>query len=304
MISHLLLAASVVGQSALQPRPDYSGVWELVDRRELGPDVERTLEIRQWTAPVFLHLTVIRRDGRGVRSENHTIGVMSGIVGGIPSGGSTPAPYSSTRFSVLWDGRDLVHTHARFSGADDKAVPSVERKERWALDDCGRLVVTITVRVSGGEAQTSSRTYRRVRDADMPDAGKTRYFKEDHLTGADYLALIPDGNYQLVNREHTGVWFVESGAWRRSGTRVELTPRQRDKSPYSGVEVVHRGRPFLAWETEEAPGIVVSADETKRQLDGNPRVLPPYVFFEISKTIHDRETRETYPFRTGRQNHP
>jgi hypothetical protein len=289
----LLLVLFLSGQVALQPRPDYSGVWELTDRRGLTPDVDRALEIRQWTAPVFLNLTVLRRTASGVRSEDYMIGVAGGVVSGIASG-APRAPVTETRFSVHWDGRDLLIENTK---------DSLERQERWSLDSRGRLVVTVTVRAEGAPPTTSTRTYRRVR-ANAPDGGTTRYFKEDHLTGADYLAFIPDGNYQRVNREHTGVWFVEAGASHRSRTRVELTPRQRDRKPYSGVEVVHRGRTFLAWETEEAPGIVVSADETKRQLDENPRVLPPYVFFEISKAVHDRETRETYPFRTGRLNHP
>jgi hypothetical protein len=43
-------------------------------------------------------------------------------------------------------------------------------------------------------------------------AGNTsRYFKEDHLNGADYIALAPDGSYTLSRREHMGVSVEESG---------------------------------------------------------------------------------------------
>jgi hypothetical protein len=43
-----------------------------------------------------------------------------------------------------------------------------------------------------------------------------RFFKEDHLTGADYIGLSVDQTYVLTGREHIGIWVHESGRWERS----------------------------------------------------------------------------------------
>jgi len=298
-----VLLASISGQVALQPKPDFSGRWVLVDGGKFDPDVARELEIRQSTAPVFRVLTVERRSKSGVRSERYEIGVMGGTVPGLGERDSRPPVGPEmrwTRESVLWDGDTLAIKNGRYSGPTVESGPYAEHEERWSLNARGLLLMIITDQRSGTDLRTTRRTYRRLRGISVSEAEKTRYFKEDHLTGAAYLALIPDGSYQIVNREHMGVWFTESGIWNRSGTRIELKPRQPGKSPYSGTEVFHRGRTFLALENAAAPGMTVNVDDTKRQLDRRPRTVPSYVFFEISKAVHDRETRERYPFRTRR----
>jgi hypothetical protein len=56
-------------------------------------------------------------------------------------------------------------------------------------------------------------------------------------------------------------------------------------------------RTFLAFSEEAAPGLAIPTEETKRQIDANPKALPSYVFFEIDRSRYERETKETYPFR-------
>jgi hypothetical protein len=128
-----------------------------------------------------------------------------------------------------------------------------------------------------------------------------RYFKEDHLTGATYLRLAADGTYTVTGREHMGVWIFESGLWEQSGDTITFVPEDRRKERYDGTEVTHNRHKFLAFKTDAAVGSVVPAEETKRRLDSDPSVLPPYVFFEIGKAAYERETKETYPFRTRRR---
>jgi hypothetical protein len=130
-------------------------------------------------------------------------------------------------------------------------------------------------------------------------AGSTsRYFKEDHLTGADYITLAPDGSYTLTGREHMGVSVEESGGWSKSGTHITFTPKKPGKSPYTAEEVTYKSRTFLSLEGDSGPSIAVPVKEIERDLDKKPKALPPYVFFEISPTVYQQETKQPYPFRT------
>jgi hypothetical protein len=126
----------------------------------------------------------------------------------------------------------------------------------------------------------------------------SRYFKEDHLTGADYVVLAPDGSYTLTGREHMGVSVEESGGWRKSGTRITFTPKKPGKSPYAAEEVTYKSRTFLSLEGDSGPSIAVPVKEIERDLDKKPKSLPLYVFFEISATVYQQETEQPYPFRT------
>jgi hypothetical protein len=125
-----------------------------------------------------------------------------------------------------------------------------------------------------------------------------RYFKEDHLTGADYVWLAADHTYCLTGREHMGIWILESGRWERSGDGIKFVPKDEKKQSHTGAEVNHKGRTFLAFSDDSAPGIVIPIEEIKRGIDANPKSLPSYVFFEIDKSSYARETGEAYPFRT------
>jgi len=125
-----------------------------------------------------------------------------------------------------------------------------------------------------------------------------RYFKEDHLTGAAYIALASDGGYTITTREHMGVWVIESGRWSKSETGITFTPKRPHGPPYRCAEIVYRGRTFLSQEGKAGPSIPIPIEETKRALDQNPKALPRYVFFQITSTVYKQETKQPYPFRT------
>src|SRR3984957_15168089 len=129
-------------------------------------------------------------------------------------------------------------------------------------------------------------------------ANRTRYFKQDGLTGADYLVLATDGTYSLTGREHMGSWVIEVGRWNQSGAHITLTPTKPVKAPYAGTEVSYRGQTFMAWTADDAAGIVVPVNDTKRELDNRPSVRPPCVFFQTTAKIYRRETKQNYPFKT------
>jgi hypothetical protein len=129
-------------------------------------------------------------------------------------------------------------------------------------------------------------------------AGTPRYFKEDGGTGAMYIALAPDGSFAVTAREHMFVRVEESGRWRKIGSRIEFSPKKSGASSYTAEEVSYKGRIFLALDGDAGPSIAVPIAEIKQSLDKNPKELPMYVFFEISSTVYEQETKQTYPFHT------
>ena len=132
---------------------------------------------------------------------------------------------------------------------------------------------------------------------EVPQSSPVReFFKEDHYTGADYLALDSSGAYELVGREHMGVWILEKGRWTRDGETLTFTRDDKNKAPYRGVWLTHKNYVFLVWDTDEAAGIVVPPEQVRRDLDKGDG-LPPYVFFRTTEAVFQRETGSTYPFR-------
>ena len=61
-----------------------------------------------------------------------------------------------------------------------------------------------------------------------------RYFKEDHLTGADYIWLGADHTYRVTGREHMGIWVFESGRWEHSDGANEVRADGRNKEVLHG----------------------------------------------------------------------
>jgi hypothetical protein len=127
------------------------------------------------------------------------------------------------------------------------------------------------------------------------------FYKEDHYTGADYLALQASGEYELIGREHMGVWVLERGTWVAEGDTLNFSPLEpKGKKPYVGTRTDHGQYRFLLWSNEDAAGMVVPADEVKRHLDKG-KSMPPYVFFRISEDVFRNETGRTYPFKFRRK---
>ena len=126
---------------------------------------------------------------------------------------------------------------------------------------------------------------------------RTRYFKEDHLTGADYLMLSAKGTYRVIYREHMGVWQGESGHWEKTGSQITFIPDKDEKKKYAAEEVNYHKRTFLSFSEEGGPTIPIPIDETKKNLDDEPKYLPPYVFFETTRALFLSETGQSYPFK-------
>ena len=126
---------------------------------------------------------------------------------------------------------------------------------------------------------------------------RERYFREDHLTGADYLHLAEDGSYKITGREHMGVWVIESGHWEQVGNTITFVPKKPGHPSYAGIEASHKAHTFLTFTAEAAPSIPISEEEVRRRLDSRSGAPPEYVFFEVNKKVYERETKITYPFR-------
>jgi hypothetical protein len=132
--------------------------------------------------------------------------------------------------------------------------------------------------------------------ASLSSPNTARYFKMDGGTDASYIALAPDGSYSVATREHMSVGVEESGRWNKNGSRIAFIPKKPCASPYSAEEVSYKGHTFLALGGDAGPSIAVPIAEIKKSLDQNPNELPLYVFFEISGSVYERETKQTYPF--------
>ena len=124
----------------------------------------------------------------------------------------------------------------------------------------------------------------------------TKYFKEDHFTGAMYIALASDGAYTVTAREHMGVWVEEFGRWSKSGTRITFSPKKSGASSYTAEEVTYKSRTFLSLKGDSGPSIAVPVEEVERDLDKDTTTLPPYVFFAVSTAVYQRDIKLAYPF--------
>jgi hypothetical protein len=124
-----------------------------------------------------------------------------------------------------------------------------------------------------------------------------RYFKSDHLTGASYLRLTADGSYEVVLREHMGVFLFDSGRWVDEDGTWRFTPESADKNAFTGRPVSVGKRSFLVWRGDDAPGIEIPEAEVRSDLEKGGGQIPPYVFFEIGRGMFDCEIARTYPFK-------
>lgn len=140
--------------------------------------------------------------------------------------------------------------------------------------------------------------YRATLDRLVESLETTRYFKEDHLTGAMYIALVSDGSYKVTAREHVGVWVEESGRWSRADRRITFSPKKSGASTYAAAEVTYKSLTFLSMQGDSGPSIAVPIEEIEHDLDKEVNTLPLYVFFEVDSTVYERDTKLPYPFRT------
>jgi hypothetical protein len=133
----------------------------------------------------------------------------------------------------------------------------------------------------------------------LVNTDQTRFYKAECGTAADYLELAKDGTYQVIDREHMGISVTEEGHWQQDGSVITFRPStvmrggkivSTEGRSYEGTEVEYKGRTFIVFNAEGAAEIVITLDETKKQLDSDPQSVPLYVFFKTTAKVYARET--------------
>jgi hypothetical protein len=165
----LIMAVFVAAALAAQDEPDFSGRWVLVSPSQPGPDTSRALSVRQTLVrtnvrgepmtPYFKDIVIDREYESGTRSETHAIGVIGGVVAGIPKDGSPRSP--TGRYAVKWEQHALVFERTSYTADTPGTGRWTERREAWSLQPDGRLSVTITTRGSAETSTTVTLLYRR-----------------------------------------------------------------------------------------------------------------------------------------------
>ena len=154
------LAETLVAQRGT----DFSGRWVLDETQvRPAPDIPQRLVVEQPLTttnvrgepmpPAYLTLRVTRHLGDVVQEDEYRIGVIGGIVGGLPG-----PSQGGSRFEVRWVGDSLWIYKESYgpSGANIR-----RRGEIWRIDERGRLVIEIETRDKDEPAATRTLTYRR-----------------------------------------------------------------------------------------------------------------------------------------------
>jgi hypothetical protein len=162
----LWTAAAAVAQD----QPDFSGRWVLDSATQPTIAIPRALVIRQsvvrtnvYGAPIgpfFRDVAVEREYDSGTRSDSYRIGVVGGMVPGVAADG-TPRGTRRTYHSVTWKDQALVFESGSHTGPGPGTGEWAERRETWALDSDGRLVVAVATRGSHEASTTTTAAYRR-----------------------------------------------------------------------------------------------------------------------------------------------
>jgi hypothetical protein len=168
-----ILSMFVAATVAAQDKPDFSGRWILESPADAGPDVARSLTVRQLVVrtnvygapmtPFFKELSVERQFGNDVRTETYQIGIEGGVVGVVSPNRATGPDVNvpQTRFSVRWEENRLVIDIGSYSGPTRESGPYTEHTEVWQLDATGMLILSMTDRGSGIASTTKTLTYRK-----------------------------------------------------------------------------------------------------------------------------------------------
>jgi hypothetical protein len=168
-IRSLILVVFAATALAAQDGTDFSGRWVLVSASRPGPGVPRALSVRQELVrtnvrgepmkPFFKSIAIDREFESGTRSETQPIGIIGGVVSGIPKDAGPRAP--SGHHAVKWDLTDLVFESGSYTGATPGTGEWSERREVWSLQPDGRLSVSITTSGSAEKSTTVTLVYRR-----------------------------------------------------------------------------------------------------------------------------------------------
>ena len=157
----LFVAVSSISLHA-QQGVDFSGSWVLEDGTTVSADIPARLTVQQPIitttarnapmAPAFRTITITRHFANYARDETHDIGVIGGVVGGLPG----QAVRTSSEWSVRWRGDTLWMEKWNLTAG----VVTSSRLEIWRLDERGRLIVDLAIR-DGDKVERRIVAYRR-----------------------------------------------------------------------------------------------------------------------------------------------
>jgi hypothetical protein len=87
------------------------------------------------------------------------------------------------------------------------------------------------------------------------------------------------------------------GVLQQTGAVITFSPTDPKKTSYQATENKHQGKVFLAiTSVDAAAGIVITGEDTKKNLNADPKHLPDHVLFKINANTYTAETRKKYPF--------
>jgi hypothetical protein len=147
VVSWLFVAVWSIGLHG-QQGTDFSGNWVLEDGTAASADIPARLTVQQpitttnaLGAPIPPGRRTITITGHFANSAEETtypIGVLGGVVGGLPR----TVPTTSSEWSVGWKGDSLWMEKWSLSSG----VITSSRIEVWRLDERGRLIVDLEIR--------------------------------------------------------------------------------------------------------------------------------------------------------------
>src|SRR5262245_568974 len=153
-----LFVPAALAQSA----SDFSGDWRLIDPAAFAADAVQAISVRVVGPPDYPGvLRVERQSAGGVRTDNYSIGIESGIVGGAVGDGRSRGRPTTFSSSTTWRANELVIQDGSYTGSGPSSGPYWEREEIWAIDAQAHLVITIPDSASGTEPRTTVFRYRR-----------------------------------------------------------------------------------------------------------------------------------------------
>jgi len=162
----LVLVVAAVLSAAAQDKPDFTGTWVLANQTSPA-NVPTTIVVREsftresvigipLPSPI-ISMHVERRAASGdVMSDDFTIGIVGGFVGGGPD----DAVPVRRNFAATWDGNQLVMETASSGRPVDAGTSSLHR-ETWAIDREGLLMVTTKESIGQADPTTTTARYRR-----------------------------------------------------------------------------------------------------------------------------------------------
>ena len=144
-----------------QQGTDFSGSWVLEDgtattdtpvRLTVQQPITTTTRRGDPMPPAYLTLAVTRHFANKAEEATYRIGVIGGVVGGLPRQAVT----TSSEHSIRW--RENALWIENWNRTSD--VITSARIEVWRIDERGRLIVMLEVR-EGGNVDRKMHAYRR-----------------------------------------------------------------------------------------------------------------------------------------------